>query len=128
MTSTDSERSFEEVDVDELNLGEPPNCSQIPSLFISPPPIIDDLATDTIRKREDTIKVCLPYLSGNHKELSRTLGALPELKREKHVAFLRATLQNARFTAYDASRPWVVYWSLTGLTLLGEDVEIYSEK
>lgn len=109
--------------------GEQQIFSPGPSIFTSRPPIIDTLITESARKRHDTIDQCLPYLRGTHKDSLRSDPLnVPKLEREKHVTFLKAALQDAKFMGYDASRPWVVYWSLCGLSLLGENVEIYQEK
>jgi hypothetical protein len=45
----------------------------------------------------------------------------------QHIDFLRDALGEhpAPFVGIDASRPWMVYWSLMGLHLLGEDVTDY---
>jgi len=139
--SMDSRRPYEEEDVDDMSpertpgsledarVGEQQPFRPVPSLFTSPPPIIDALITDTTRKRHATIEQCLPYLSGTNKNPPRfNYQSVPKIEREKHVAFLQTALHDAKFMAYDASRPWVVYWSLCGLSLLGENVEVYLEK
>lgn len=140
LESMDNGRPYNEEGVDGLNpartpgsldatVGEQQVFRLVPSLFTSPPPIIDALITDTTRKRHDTIERCLPYLSRTHKNPPRFKAQnIPKLEREKHVTFLKEALQDAKFMAYDASRPWVVYWSLCGLSLLGENVEVYMEK
>jgi protein farnesyltransferase subunit beta len=113
----------------DATLGEQQIFSPDPSIFTSSPPIIDALITESARKRHDTIEQCLPYLRGAPKDSPRSNSLnVPKLEREKHVAFLKAALLDAKFMGYDASRPWVVYWSLCGLSLLGEEVAIYQEK
>lgn len=141
LDSMDNDRPYEEDDGDGLRperilgsledttVGGQQVFRPVPKLFTSPPPIIDALITNTTRKRHDTIEQCLPYLSGTHKNRPRSSSqSVPKLEREKHVTFLKSALQDAKFMGYDASRPWVVYWSLCGLSLLGEDVGIYMEK
>src|SRR6202012_1829712 len=50
---------------------------------------------------------------------------VPRLNRPRHTRFVRAAL-TARFpqafVGLDASRPWLVYWGLTALSVLGVDV------
>lgn len=101
----------------------------VPSLFTSPPPIIDASITATTLERNEVIEQCLPRLNRAHKDFRRlNTHGVPRLERKKHVAFLERSIRDARFVGYDASRPWVVYWSLTGLSILGENVEPYMEK
>lgn len=55
---------------------------------------------------------------------------MPRLRRDRHIAFLRHTLGKlpAPFVAADASRPWMLYWALNGMALLGADVSSYADK
>jgi hypothetical protein len=50
---------------------------------------------------------------------------VPRLNRPRHTRFVRAAL-TARFphafVGLDASRPWLLYWGLTALSVLGVDV------
>lgn len=106
----------------------------VPDLFISPPPIRDDLITETTVLQDETVQECLPYLSGTV-DLSKgpfdfNPHGLPPVEREKHVAFLHNVLRTlpAAYVGYDASRPWILYWALTGLYLLGDDISQYRER
>lgn len=100
------------------------------------PLIRDALKTETSEVQDETVRACLPLLAGGEASnaalpaRSANVGTLPTLQRQKHVAFLRASLGNlpAAFVAADASRPWMLYWALTGLYLLGEDVSEYRER
>lgn len=122
--------------IDRLHLQSNPVNDQdrplIPNLFTSLPPIKDTLVTDTSELQDGTVEDCLPYLAGianpSKSLFDFTPHGVPRLEREDHVDFLTDALQNAKYMAYDASRPWVVYWALTGLSLLGEDVEEYQER
>lgn len=73
---------------------------------------------------------CLPLLSGFEDPTDLNTCGIPRLEREKHVGFLRQSLKTlaAGYVGFDASRPWIVYWVLAGLTLLGEDVQAYKER
>ena len=104
--------------------------SAVPALFRSLPRIQDSLATETSIVQDETVQACLPYLTGADgycQDLSEF--GLPRLEREKHIEFLQASLEAlpAKFVAYDASRPWIVYWALNGLTLLGSDITPYRQ-
>ncbi|KAL2016860.1 hypothetical protein VTK56DRAFT_2935 [Thermocarpiscus australiensis] len=99
----------------------------IPDLFTQPPPVRDDLVTETSRVQDETVDKCLPFLSGESDLFEYNEHGVPRLDREKHAKFLRQCLGTlpGRFVAADASRPWFLYWSLSALTLLGEDVSSY---
>ena len=109
----------------------PPGHVAVPSLFKTGPPIKDDLVTETSTKQDETVRTCLPLLAGpmpGRTEFDFTPYGVPRLERDQHVDFLKEHLEAARFVAYDASRPWVVYWCLTALCLLGEDVTEYRQR
>ncbi|KAL2259773.1 hypothetical protein VTK26DRAFT_6433 [Humicola hyalothermophila] len=101
----------------------------IPDLFSQPPLVRDDLVTDTSRVQDETVEACLPFLSGDDESFEYNKHGVPRLNREKHIRFLHASLGKlpGRFVAADASRPWFLYWCLSALTLLGEDVSPYRE-
>ncbi|ORY13101.1 terpenoid cyclases/protein prenyltransferase alpha-alpha toroid [Clohesyomyces aquaticus] len=94
------------------------------------PPLRDLLETDTSKAQDETLEAILPFLEGNPNEFDLNSHHLPKLQRKKHVAFLEKTLGNypAQMAPMDAARPWFLYWSLQGLTALGEDVSKYQER
>ena len=104
----------------------------VPALFTSPPPIRDELITTSSEDQDETVHQCLPYLAGvadpRKTYFDFSAHGVARLEREDHVRFLTGALQNARYIAYDAQRPWCVYWALTGLSLLGEDLEKYRQR
>ena len=103
---------------------------RIPSYCRQQPPLVDDLKTDTSTVQYDTIQECLPLLNKVNNASQNPLDfnefGLPYLEKEKHVQFLQENLAEfpAFFVGIDASRPWMVYWALLGLYLLGEDVSL----
>lgn len=101
---------------------------RVPDLFKSNPLIRDELETDTSRAQDNTVNVCLPYLSASGHDHHNDHG-LPPIDRKKHIAFLHAQLGRLppQFYAADASRPWWLYWCLNALRLLGEDVSDYRD-
>ncbi|KAI9700048.1 MAG: CAAX farnesyltransferase (FTase) subunit beta [Candelina mexicana] len=107
---------------------------QVPSLFTSLPPIRDTLGTETSKLQDSTARECLPFMRGvaERKKSPWDLNehGVPSLERQKHVAFLHSSLGGlpAGFVGIDSSRPWMLYWALTGLSLLGEDVSQYRER
>ena len=106
----------------------------VPDLFTAPPPIQDSLKTETSVQQNYTVQECLPFLAGLEGR-GRSLfdyneHGLPRLERERHVSYLRDSFNKlpAGFVAFDASRPWLLYWALTGLSILGEEVEQYRQR
>lgn len=97
-------------------------------------PIRDSLQTSTSVLQYETMEECLPYLPGADGSQLDETGLkplhIPRLKREKHLEFLRQSLEKlpAGYVAIDASRPWILYWVLAALSLLGEDVRRYQER
>ncbi|KAI4183718.1 MAG: hypothetical protein L6R41_005233 [Letrouitia leprolyta] len=105
--------------------------TEISDLFAAWPPIRDELSTETSELQDDTIRECLPFLTGSTGPMSDHMKhGVPGLARYKHIDFLRSSLETmpAAFVGFDASRPWIVYWALTALRLLGEDLEEYRER
>lgn len=104
----------------------------IPALFTQPPPIRDPLVTETIDLQDATLNKCLPFLKGVQSSQKGPFNAcgVPALQRDDHVGYLYDSLEDypSGFVAMDASRPWMVYWALAGLSLLGEDVTRVRER
>lgn len=102
--------------------------SSIPVYFREPPILVDSLETATSKVQDATVSECLPLLKavGNPSRdpVDFNKFGLLSLHREDHVRFLHENLAPfpANFVGLDASRPWMVYWALTALYLLGEDV------
>ncbi|KXL45271.1 hypothetical protein M433DRAFT_151129 [Acidomyces richmondensis BFW] len=93
----------------------------------------DDLETTTSEARKKTEEECLPFLTGNGgslKDYDLNVYGLPRLRRKQHAEFLRASIRPlpAPYQAVDASRPWIFYWALCGLSSLGEDVTSYRHR
>lgn len=102
--------------------------AMVPPHFLQRPPLQDDLTTPTSEAQEETLKECLPLLraagDASRSPFDFNEFGMPELRREDHVDFLHDNLSQfpAPFVGLDASRPWLAYWGLMGLYLLGEDV------
>ncbi|KAI9846275.1 MAG: CAAX farnesyltransferase (FTase) subunit beta [Sclerophora amabilis] len=128
-----------EANEDFLFTGEPvmpsgPTVSSVPDLFTSAPPIRDQLKTATSDSQDATVDQCLPLLSGDEADGASPSDlnshGLPKLDRRKHIKFLHTSLGKlpSGFVGLDATRPWMLYWALTGLFLLGEEVSQYRER
>ena len=106
----------------------------IPYQFTIPPPLNDELQTKTSAQQKCTIDECLQALNAVNDSDSNGFDfnefGILHLKREAHIPFLQKSLGvlPAGFVAADASRPWMVYWALMGLSLLGEDVTVYCDR
>lgn len=106
--------------------------SAIPALFTEPPALQDPLVTETTELQNDTLDKCLPFLRGVHTSQKGPFNehGVPALQRNDHLAFLYDSLEDypAGFAGMDASRPWMVYWALAALSLLGEDVDHFRDR
>ncbi|KAH0562644.1 hypothetical protein GP486_002672 [Trichoglossum hirsutum] len=106
----------------------------VPNLFTSSPVLRDILQTNSSNEQDLTVQECLPLLAGCEDPQKSVLDfnahGVPSLDRKAHIAFLHGSLKDlpAGFVAVDASRPWMLYWALTGLYLLGEDISPYRER
>lgn len=98
------------------------------------PPIIDRLSTETSKLQARTIEECLPLLTAVNNPASNPFDfdeyGLPSLHRQTHVDFVHNGLEPlpAQFVAMDASRPWLMYWSLLSLYIMGEDVTAFRSR
>ncbi|KAL9061287.1 MAG: hypothetical protein Q9162_000161 [Coniocarpon cinnabarinum] len=82
----------------------------------------DEFATRSSELDAETAEKCMPLLV--------TRAASPvELHRESHIKYINHILRGlpAGFSSLDASRPWLLYWSMTALALLGENLAAYRE-
>ena len=108
--------------------------SPVPGLFTSLPPVRDSLSTESSILQDLTVEECLPFLDGtehlDQSPLNFNSYGVPRLQRERHISYFHDCMKKlpSKFVAYDASRPWIVYWALTGLSMLGEDVSSYEER
>ena len=108
----------------------------VPHLFTQLPVIRDLLITQSSSVQDATVEQCLPFLQGTANTNTNTSPfdfnehGLLRLDRQQHVAYLHDALGTfpAAFVGVDASRPWMLYWALTGLYVLGEDVAQYRER
>lgn len=103
----------------------------VPALFTELPLIRDSLSTETTELQQETVQKCLPFLKAtrNQSEQYNRYG-VPGLLRDEHIAYLYDSLEDFpdTFVSLDASRPWMTYWALAGLALLGEDTRRVRER
>ena len=141
LPSDDNDSSYEDVDSEGIN-GVPfpgkPFLQRKPATL--PPWYMhrdifnlfpDDLKTTTSEAQEKTEKECLPLLTGDQSlGLPLNSHGIPHLSRAKHAAFLEEWIGElpAPYVAMDASRPWVFYWVMGGLSFLGRDVSHYKQR
>ncbi|TDZ59788.1 Protein farnesyltransferase subunit beta [Colletotrichum trifolii] len=129
----ESDVDEEFVDYDSAPETSAPANPTVPSLFTSPPPVRDTLPTATQSAQDETVRECLPFLSGppdvGTAGIAYNARGMPSLLRDNHVKFLQKQLGRfpAPYVAADASRPWFLYWSLNALALLGFDAATYRE-
>ncbi|KAI0183177.1 terpenoid cyclases/protein prenyltransferase alpha-alpha toroid [Xylaria flabelliformis] len=108
---------------------EPHQAPLVPDLFTTQPPIKDSLVTDTSVRQNTVENNCRTFLAGTRESIPVNRHGVPSLGRERHIKFLEKNLGNlpSMFQAADASRPWIFYWCLNGLVLLGADVSKYRD-
>ncbi|KAJ5928669.1 hypothetical protein N7466_007625, partial [Penicillium verhagenii] len=104
----------------------------VPDLFTQPPSIRDPLVTDTTDLQDATLEKCLPFLKGIQSSQSGPFNAcgVPAFQRDSHVTFAYDSLEDypGGFMSLDASRPWMAYWGLASLFLMGEDPTRFRER
>ncbi|KAI9931287.1 hypothetical protein ASPWEDRAFT_47477 [Aspergillus wentii DTO 134E9] len=104
----------------------------VPVLFTEPPLIHDPLTTETSNLQSETAEKCVPFLKGIHGSQKGPFNehGVPALLRDDHIEYLYDSLEDypAGFVGIDASRPWMVYWALAGLSLLGEGVSKFRQR
>ncbi|CAK7226054.1 CAAX farnesyltransferase (FTase) subunit beta [Sporothrix bragantina] len=106
----------------------------IPDHFTHMPTVRDSLVTDTSEMQDDTAEMCLSSILNPNADVSGDAPlnefGVPHLDRARHARFLHKSLEPlpSAFVGYDPSRPWLLFWCLNGLSLLGEDVSIYRER
>lgn len=122
---TNSDDEYE--DIAPLTKEEEANMSYLESVKI---PIVDELKTDSSEVQDEAFEAVMPFLEGNPNNFPLNIFGLPQLQRQKHVTYLKKALGDypAPFALMDASRPWLVYWSLQGLSALGYDFSELRER
>lgn len=104
--------------------------AKIPWYFLRSPLLRHTVDTKTSEAQQQTIDECLPLLNGINDATRSPFDfnefGIPQLETEDHVEFLHENLAQfpPQFVGLDASRPWMIYWALLSLHLLGEDVSI----
>ncbi|CAI6323865.1 unnamed protein product [Periconia digitata] len=123
---SDSENDLYE-DMGTATLEEQANITYLDKIRI---PIQDSLKTETSETQDETLQIVLPFLEGNPNNFPLNIFGIPQLQKEKHVAFLKQSLGDypGAFAMLDASRPWMVYWSLQGLSSMGYDLSEYRDR
>lgn len=103
--------------------------SGVPTLFTERLAIRDSLITETTKIQDETVEQCLPLLKGVQDGQYGPFNehGIPALQRDNHISYLCESLEEypSDWVMLDASRPWMVYWALAGLCILGEDVTKY---
>ena len=121
----DSDDDYE--DLGTLTKEEQANMAYLEGVKI---PIVDKLKTASSEVQDETLEVVLPFLEGNPNGFPLNAFGIPHLQAEKHIKFLKKALGDypPPFAMMDASRPWLVYWSLQGLSALGYDISEFRER
>ena len=98
---------------------------RFPWFYTVLPFIADELETETSEVQNSVAETCRKLMSGEEQPIKDLNShGIPKLLRQKHVKFLTHVLgpYPSPFQAMDASRPWILYWGLAGLSHLDHDV------
>ncbi|KAH8725071.1 terpenoid cyclases/protein prenyltransferase alpha-alpha toroid [Phaeosphaeriaceae sp. PMI808] len=122
---SDSEHEYE--DMGAATTEEQANIAYLERVRI---PIREEYQTETSKSQDETSEVVLPYLEGNPNDFTLNAYGIPKLQRERHAKMLKKAVEDypAQFAQMDASRPWMVYWSLQSMTALGLDIHPYQKR
>ncbi|OCK80379.1 terpenoid cyclases/Protein prenyltransferase [Lepidopterella palustris CBS 459.81] len=121
----------EAEDIEDMESKSPePLHQQMAHLDLIEQPLRDNLVTQSSELQDETLAAILPFLTDNPFGFELNSYGIPKLQRSKHIAFLHNALGKypPQFAVMDAARPWLLYWSLQGLTCLREDVSDYRER
>ena len=111
-----------DTEVTSMNMPFDQESSDDWSMWTSHPQIQDFWATETSATQDETVELVLQCFDEE--------GTLPSLDVKSHVQFLHRCLQKmpGQMVGLDASRPWQLYWTLAGLSVLGEDISHYRSR
>jgi len=84
--------------------------------------IEDDGLPTTTSKQQGEIEAKIAEVYGRLRDSD--IGESVYLLRRKHLAYLRQGIRHlpAAFSSLDASQPWLCYWSLHSISLLGGNI------
>jgi protein farnesyltransferase subunit beta len=124
------ELSDSENEYDDMGTATPAEVANITYLQSVTIPIIDTYLTETSATQNETLEAVLPFIQGNPNGFPLNEFGLPQLQRPKHVRFLSQCLGDypSMMAVMDASRPWLVYWSLAGMAALGQDISGFRDR
>jgi len=126
------DKEQEDFNGDDVHGWLPSKLKPTPSWYFKQAPILqDELVTESSELQEAVAEICRSLINGEDQEiLERNSHGIPKLLRHKHIKFLKNILgpYPAPFQIMDASRPWILYWGLAGLSSLGYDVSVYKER
>lgn len=93
--------------------------TSLANLQIAQNTLNNPLQTDTTLQQKSIEEKCALVLMND-----TIVAELGVLKRTQHIEFLRQTIGKlpGAFAALDASRPWMIYWSVNALCILGQDI------
>jgi len=103
----------------------------VSAIYTQLPFLTDTLVTESSEAHQRTAEACRKLMCGEEREVKELNShGIPRLQRKKQVKFFKQALGRypPAFQVMDASRPWILYWALSGLSALGEDVSVYKER
>lgn len=135
ITDDDDSDDFEDMDEESPKGEVVPDLADFslkpktPALYSHLPPLVDTLKTKTSEDQQETVKSILPYHTSNPTGFDLNSHGVPHLVRKKHLEYAEDGLTEypAQFVVIDASRPWIPYWSLFAISVLGGDTSKFRE-
>ena len=107
----------------------------VPAYLRQRPLIHDNLITRSSKEQDETVEKCLPFLLGIEDPTRNPFDfnefGVPRLEKIDHVEFLVDGLESPyppAFAGLDAGRPWMVYWAMNGLSIMGHDISKYRKE
>ncbi|KAI5301111.1 CAAX farnesyltransferase (FTase) subunit beta, partial [Ascosphaera pollenicola] len=101
----------------------------IPAFYTTPQahllPSSSDPVTKTSLDQDATVAACLAHLRAEDQPKRQyNRYGVHKLLRYRHVEMLYDMLEDfpKSFVTLDASRPWMIYWAMNSLAMLGEDL------
>lgn len=134
LAKSNSPCSASSVSEEERNPVDMSQSPGVPELFTRRPVCRDKVRTQTCEDEDRVVASCLPFLNGRaflrYGPDFLTVSGVPHLLRDRHKLFLEDSLEAypPPFKSMDASRPWMLYWNLTALPLIGEDSSPYRRR
>lgn len=125
--------STSSLSVESVNMSQ--SKFHIPALYTTPQqellPSYHEPVTKSSYDEDATVTSCLAHLKAEDQpKVMYSRYGVQKLLREKHIEMLYDMLEDfpKTFVTLDSSRPWMMYWAMNSLAMLGEDLSHFRER